>query len=145
MQLHFSNYSIRTRSGEKEEVWDIIRRRWVTLTPEEWVRQHLLHYFVHDLHFPAGRVAVEKQVVVNGLKKRTDILLFDQEARPLLLVECKSPDVPLTDQTFRQAAIYNLEWKVPFMMISNGHSHYCAAIDHEAQSFTMLEGLPELA
>jgi hypothetical protein len=143
VQLRYSTYSIPLReSGTQQQVFDVVRSKWVALTPEEWVRQHLLHFLIVDCRYPKGRISVEKKVRLNGMNKRSDIVLYDQEAGPVLLIECKAPDIELSDQTFRQASMYNLTLQVPYLMITNGREAICAQIDSARGQFQLLKGLP---
>lgn len=127
----------------QQQVFDVVRNKWVALTPEEWVRQHLLHFFMVDYHFPKGRMSVEKKVSLNGMSKRSDIVLYDQDGHPIMLVECKAADIALSNDTFRQAAMYNLTMRVPYLMITNGREALCASINLAQGSFQILEGLPD--
>jgi hypothetical protein len=125
MQLNFPAYKFKLKSQENRNyVFDIIRKKYVMLTPEEWVRQHLLHYLIEEAGYPASLIAVERGLQMNGLQKRFDILVFDKQAKPLLLVECKAPDLLLTKDTFLQAAVYNSQFNCPHILITNGIAHY---------------------
>jgi predicted type IV restriction endonuclease len=140
VQLFYSTYDIKIRN---DEIWDIIRKKWVKCTPEEWVRQHFLHYLITDCGYPAAWISVEKQIKVNGMQRRTDIVLYDRKALPRVIVECKAESVMLNNTTFRQAANYNLTLQVPYLIITNGAYAISARIDHTEGQFEMLEGLPE--
>lgn len=120
-----------------------IRRSWLVLQPEEFVRQLLLYFFIKDMRYNRNRITVERGLAVNQSKKRTDLLVFDPDMRPFLLVECKAPTVKLTDQVFRQIAIYNGPLKVPYLMVSNGRQSYVCAIDYEEKTFVFLSSVPE--
>jgi len=124
------------------QVFDPIRRRWLALLPEEWVRQHFINHLVHDLGYPASLIAVERSLVLNKLAKRADILVHNEQGRPLLLVECKAPGVRITLRTFEQAARYNSVFKVDWLMITNGNMHYCCAVDHATARTAFLDHLP---
>lgn len=125
-----------------QEVFDPFRKRFVALTPEEWVRQNFLNFLVDHMGYPKGLIAVEKQLKLNGLTKRCDILAYSKAGVPVLLVECKAPSVALTNEVFAQAARYNLTLKVPFMVITNGLSHYAASISFADSSFELLASFP---
>jgi hypothetical protein len=143
VQLSYSTYSIQVReNGGQQQVFDIVRNKWVALQPEEWVRQHLLHFLMIDCHFPKGRISVEKKVLLHGMNKRSDIVLYDRDAGPLMLIECKAPEIALSNDTFRQAAMYNLTLQVPYLMITNGREALCASIDIKSGNFQILDGLP---
>jgi hypothetical protein len=141
--LNFPAYPLRTRlQNNRTEVFDIVRKRWFVLTPEEWVRQHVLHYLITDKAYPATLLAVEKSITVNKLKKRCDIVAFDTQARPLLVVECKATDVAITQAVFDQIARYNLTLGVQILLVTNGLQHFCCSMDHEAQQYVFLKELP---
>lgn len=120
-----------------------IRKRWLVLQPEEFVRQLLLHFLIADMKYNRNRITVERGVAVNGDPKRTDILIFDEDMRPFMLVECKAPKVALSTDTFRQAAHYNGAIRVPFLAISNGRESYVSAIDYDAVDYKFLTSIPE--
>lgn len=124
-------------------VFGEIRKKWLVLQPEEFVRQLLLHFLIQDMKYNRNRITVERGVAVNGEPRRTDILIFDQDMRPFLLIECKAPKVPLTTDVFRQAANYNGPIKVPYLMISNGRESYVAEIDYQAEDYRFLDAVPE--
>ena len=129
--------------GNRRMVFCYVRKRWLVLQPEEFVRQLLLHFLIGDMKYNRNRITVERGVAVNGDPKRTDILVFDVDMRPFLLIECKAPKVPLSTGTFRQAAHYNGAIKVPYLMISNGRESYVASIDYAAEEYRFLQAVPE--
>lgn len=137
-----SRLNVRNES-DRRQVFGHIRKRWFVLQPEEFVRQLLLHFFISDMKYNRNRITVERGVKVNNEPRRTDILIFDRDMRPFLLVECKAPKVKLSTATFRQAANYNGPIKVPYLIISNGLESYVAAIDYQAEDFTLLDAVPE--
>jgi hypothetical protein len=126
-------------------IFDVVRNKYLVLQPEELVRQMLLHYLLTDKKYPLGKIAVEVGLIVNELQKRCDILLYDSQFRPYMIVECKAPAVLLNDAVLFQAATYNLPLKVPYIMISNGVSNFCARLDYEQQSFMILDEIPDPA
>lgn len=107
-------------------VRDVVRRKWVQLTPEEYVRQALLHYFIHRMHYPAALMAVEKQVRYGDLNKRYDIVVYNREHQAWLLVECKAPGVPLREDTLHQLLQYHSSLPCPYWLLSNGAESWCA-------------------
>ena len=127
--------------GEHRQLFDEIRRKWVVLTPEEWVRQHLAMYLV-SLGYPRGLIALERSLKVNGMSRRSDLLVFTTSGQAFLLAECKAPGVPISQETLDQAARYNLTLRVPYILISNGIKHYCLHTDKDGKS-SSLEGIPE--
>ena len=124
-------------------VFCAIRRKWLVLQPEEFVRQLLIHFLIQDMRYNRNRITVERGVTVVGGPRRTDILVFDRDMRPFLLIECKAPQVPLSTETFRQAAQYNGPLRVPYLMVSNGRESYVAAIDYARESYTFQPMVPE--
>ncbi len=141
--LALPDHGVKTKHGPGGvQVFDPIRRSWVALTPEEWVRQHFLNHLVHDLGYPASSIAVERSLVLNGLAKRADILVHDDHGRPLLLVECKAPGVRITQRTFEQAARYNIVFKVGLLVVTNGLVNYCCSIDHATGRYHFMGHLP---
>jgi hypothetical protein len=141
--LRFPAFPIRLRqTNGADEVFDPVRRRWFRLTPEEWVRQHVLHYLISEKGYPAALLAVEKTIAVNKLRKRCDVVAYNAQAQPLLLVECKAPDVPITQAAFDQIARYNLTLGVHLLLVTNGLTHYCCRMNHDAQQYVFLAELP---
>ena len=132
-----------SRSGEVQFVYDPIRRKDIALTPEELLRQLVLLYFLEIKKYPANRIRVEIGIDLNGLRKRCDLVVFDAEFKPWLLVECKSPKVPLTQATFEQAARYNLQLRAPHLVITNGLSTFCAQLDFETKAIEYQLDFPE--
>ena len=132
-----------TRFGEAQFVFDPIRRKEVALTPEELLRQLVLLYFLEVKNYPANRIRSEIGIEVNGLRRRCDVLVFDFALHPWLLMECKSPKVPLTQATFEQAARYNLPLQAPYLAVTNGLSTFCCALDFERGGFEYLADFPD--
>jgi type I site-specific restriction endonuclease len=143
VQIEFSKYDLSIKvSGQQEFIFDIIRKKYVLLTPEEWVRQHIVHYLINDYKFPKSLISVEKQLFLNDLLKRTDIVLYNHDAKPVLIVECKAPHLKLTQKNFGQIARYNLTLGVNYLWVSNGNKNYLCNINHQEKSFTFLSSLP---
>ena len=144
--LNLPTYEFRTAERDgKRTVYDPVRDRYVRLTPEEWVRQHFVQYLVQALHVPAGLVAVEAAFEFQGQPQRADIIVHDRRGEPLLLVECKAPRVSIGQDAFDQGARYNLVLGAPYLVVTNGQTHYACAIDFENQSYTFLDDLPPYA
>jgi hypothetical protein len=122
-------------------VWDSIRKKHLVLTPEEWVRQHLLHFFINDLQVPIAALSLEGGFRLNGQLKRSDILIY-KESKPILLVECKAPQVKISQDTFDQASRYNLHYQLPYLAISNGLEHYWLQIKEGLNTYHFVEKLP---
>ncbi|MFN0034325.1 MAG: type I restriction enzyme HsdR N-terminal domain-containing protein [Saprospiraceae bacterium] len=145
LELDFLQFQPRLRlskSGDSAYVFDPIRRKDVALTPEELLRQLVLLYFLEEKKYPAHRIRSEVGIEVNGLRRRCDVVVFDAEVKPWLLVECKSPKIALNQQTFEQAARYNLGLRAPFLAVTNGLATYCCSLDFEQGKFEYLPGLP---
>lgn len=123
-------------------IFDIIRKKYVKLTPEEWVRQNLIHYLINEKKYSPLWIAVEKGLTYNKMNKRTDILCYDRTGKPLLIVECKSTSVDINHAVFEQIALYNYELKVPYLLVSNGLTHYCCKMNYLNRNFTFLNDIP---
>ena len=129
-QLNLPAYNFRIiKKNEKPFIFDDLRKKFVALTPEEWVRQHFIRFLINVKHSPASLIAIEKQLVINGLKKRCDAVVYSRNAEPLMIIEFKATTVSIAQQTFDQAAVYNSKLKVDYFIISNGLKHYCCRLD----------------
>lgn len=125
--LDFSNIQLKLRhDGAKVNVFDPIRKKWLILTPEEHVRQHLLHYLAEVMHYPASLIAVEKTIKVGRLNKRFDIVVYNRDHKPWMLVECKSPEVPVSEKTLHQLLSYQGVVQCNYWLLTNGHQAFCA-------------------
>lgn len=119
--LKYPTFNIKVKhEGKKALVFDEIRKKWIMLTPEEWVRQHFINYVVTEKNVPRSLISVEKQITLNGTSKRYDAIIYSPQLKPLVLIECKAPDVPLTEQVAEQALRYNLQIGVNYLLITNG-------------------------
>ena len=132
-----------SKSGDAAFVFDPIRKKEVSLTPEELLRQLILLYLLEEKKYPSHRIRSEVGIKVNGLSRRCDVVIYDAAMQPWLLVECKSPKVALSQATFEQAARYNLQLRAPFLAVTNGLTTYCSALNFEQESFEYLPELPE--
>lgn len=121
----------------------MVRKKFVSLTPEEWVRQHLLQFLVEEKKYPASLLSVEKELSVAGIKKRTDVLVYSRSAEPVLIAECKSPDVALNQSVFDQAARYNIPLGVSWLLLTNGLIHYCCRINSSEKKYELMSEIPE--
>ncbi|MBP1677824.1 MAG: hypothetical protein H6Q20_2383 [Bacteroidetes bacterium] len=142
LNLPTCKFSIK-KQNEKPYIFDSQRKKYVSLTPEEWVRQNFIQYLILQKSYPAALLAIEKQLIINGLRKRCDAILYDFSGNPVMIIEFKSPGVTISQATFDQAAVYNLKLKVDFFMISNGMQHYCCKIDHENSKYLFFENIPD--
>jgi len=133
---------IREREGRRE-VLDIVRRQWVALTPEEWVRQQVVHRLHHALGYPLELMQVEGAITLNGMTRRCDIVVYDRAVRPLMIVECKQENVPLTQKVIDQASRYNLVLQVPYLLLTNGRQELCCRVDMEEKRLSALEKVPK--
>lgn len=141
--LNFPAYAFRFKNSEnKVAIFDEIRKKFVVLTPEEWVRQHVVRYMLEDRKFPKSLVNVEKMLTLNGLTKRYDVVVFNTDGSIRILVECKAPQIKISQDTFDQIARYNLTLKADFMMVTNGHNHYFCSMDFENSRYAFLPELP---
>lgn len=142
-QLNFPSYQFSIkRNGDKLQIYDIIRKKWIFLTPEEWVRQHTVHFLIEEKGFPSSLIAVEKNLKVNQLNKRFDAVVFHSNGSPLLLIECKAPEVNLTEETLQQALRYNSVLQAPFIILTNGLNTYIGQLNFTNQSFSYLKDIP---
>jgi hypothetical protein len=141
--LNLPTYSFKMKSdGNYDYIFDKYRKRYVRLTPEEWVRQNIGQYLEFEKGYPGSRIVLEKSLKVNGLNKRSDILIYDSLGMPLLLGECKAPDVKITNDTFLQASVYNYKFKVRYLLVTNGMQHYCSSINFETGEIGFLKEIP---
>ena len=141
--LNFPVYEFRIgKENGQLKIFDPARKKYVALTPEEWVRQHLIHYLNKDKNYPLGLMKVEKEFKYNKLSKRADIIVCDRNGKPLLMAECKSADVEITQSVFDQAMRYNLTMDVQLMILSNGINHFCFRLDKANQTYIALAEIP---
>jgi len=142
-KLNLPQPTLVARKGEKhDEILCLIRRKWVALEPEEWVRQHLIYHLSEDLGYPMGLMAVEHTLILNDLSKRADLVCFNRDRNPILLAECKAPSIPLGQTALDQAARYNLVLKVPTLLLTNGLQHYVVATD-PLKPIEVLKAIPK--
>lgn len=143
-KLNFPRYSFRFKNSEnKIAVFDELRKKFVLLTPEEWVRQHVVQFLIKEKNIPKSLINVEKQLKVSGLIKRYDVLVYNPDGSIFLVVECKAASVPVTQDTFDQIARYNLALKATFLMVTNGIEHYFCQLNYEQEKYHFLQDLPQ--
>ena len=143
-KLNFPTYSFRFKNSEnKVSIFDEIRKKFILLTPEEWVRQHVVQFLLQDKNYPKSYINVEKLIKINDLSKRYDGVVFQPNGDIFLLIECKAPEVPISQQTFDQIARYNLVLKAKYLMVTNGLNHYFCQMDFENEKYVFLRELPE--
>jgi len=133
--------NIRNTAGG-QEIFDCIRKKYVVLTPEELVRQNIIHYLANTKNYPLTLMRVEVGMKLNNMQKRCDILIYDRNRNPLLMVECKAESVKISQDVFSQLSRYNLIFKVPYLIATNGNDTYCCKINFEKQSFEFLKEIP---
>lgn len=145
-QLNLPAYDCRLRLSPKtklEEIWDTQRKKWVRLTPEEWVRQHFIHFLLEHYQYPAGRLGNEVPIRVGQLERRCDTVIFGNEGEPVMIVEYKAPGVQISQRVFDQIARYNIALQVDWLIVSNGLQHYCCHLLRDEHRFEFVEGIPE--
>jgi Type I restriction enzyme R protein N terminus (HSDR_N) len=143
LQLNFPTYSFRFKNNENNRlIFDSIRKKFVVLTPEEWVRQHVIQFLVHEKNISTSHIAVEKQLLLNDTIKRYDLVVFDRDGGIELIVECKAPNISISQETFDQIARYNLVTKAKYLMVTNGKDHYFCQMDYENSEFAFLPDFP---
>ncbi|PWB25449.1 type I restriction enzyme HsdR N-terminal domain-containing protein [Flavobacterium sp. HTF] len=144
LKLNFPNYTFRFKNSEnKVSIFDEIRKKFIILTPEEWVRQHVVHYLMKEKKYPKSLINVEKVLTINKLRKRYDIVVFNPDGSIHILVECKAPEVKISQATFDQIARYNMTMKARFLNVTNGLSHYYCQMDFENEKYEFLQSLPD--
>ncbi len=142
--LNFPEYRFRFKNSEnKTYVFDRIRKKFVVLQPEEWVRQHVVHFLIKKMRYPESLIQVEKQLIVNGLRKRYDIVVFNKDGSIFLIVECKAPNIVIDQSAFDQIARYNLALDAQNLMVTNGLSNYYCQLHYDAETYRFLKELPE--
>ncbi len=143
-KLNLPNAELKIKLVEETtQVFDEVRKKYFKLTPEEWVRQNFIHYLKKDKNYPFGLMGVEKMVKYNSLKTRADILIYNREGMPSVIVECKAPNVEITQDAFNQIAKYNYKLRVKYLVVTNGLKHFCCDMDYENNKITFLEEIPE--
>jgi hypothetical protein len=143
IQLNLPQYDVKISEKDgKSFIYDPLRRKEVALTPEEWVRQHFVNFLITDRLFPKDLIANEVTINMNGASKRCDTVVYNRFLEPVVIVEYKEPDVKITEQVFDQIARYNSVLKVQYLIVSNGFTHYCCAMDYKDMSCRFLKEIP---
>ncbi len=143
-KLNFPKYNFRFKNNEnKTLIFDIIRKKFVILTPEEWVRQHTLHFLITEKKYPVSYINVEKQLLLNDTVKRYDIVTFKNDGDVEIIIECKAPSIPINQVTFDQIARYNLALNSNLLMVTNGLTHYFCKMDIKNKRYLFLRDLPK--
>lgn len=142
-KLNFPEYQFRFKSNEnKRLIFDEIRKKFVVLTPEEWVRQHSIRFLLSEKKYPASHISVEKQLKLHDTIKRYDIVIYNRDGGIQLIVECKAPNIKISQDTFDQIARYNFVLKADLLMVTNGLDHYFCKMNFEAEKYEFLKELP---
>ncbi len=143
-KLNLPEYVFKTKTeNSKDFIFDIIRKKYVVLTPEEWVRQNFIQFLIDEKKYPKSLMAVEKRLLINQQPQRFDLLVYNRKGQPHLIVEFKSPSVKITQDTFDQAVRYNMALHVKYILVSNGLQHFACEIDYEENSYSFLKEIPE--
>lgn len=144
LSLNLPKYEAKIeRKSEKVRIWDALRQRYVTLTPEEWVRQHFIHFLIRYKHYPSALLANEITLQLNGMKRRCDTVLYDRTMTPRMIIEYKAPHIAIDQKVFDQISRYNLVLRVDYLVVSNGLQHYCCRMNYSDQSYSFLREIPE--
>ncbi len=143
-RLNLPTYQFRTQKvGDKIQIFDNQRKKYVVLTPEEWVRQNFISYLISEKNFPSALIAVETQIELHGMKKRCDAIVYDKNMNPLIIIELKSPMVEITQATFDQVAVYNYKLQVEQFILSNGMQHFYCRVNKETQNYNIQAEIPD--
>ena len=141
--LNFPNFTFRFKNSEnKVSIFDEIRKKFITLTPEEWVRQHVVRFLLEEKKYPKSLINVEKTLKINGLTKRYDVVIFNNDGTINILVECKSTEIKISQDVFDQIARYNMTLNAQYLMVTNGINHYFCQMDFENEKYSFLDNLP---
>ena len=143
-ELNLPSYNFRLKEENNIVfIFDAIRKKFVVLTPEEWVRQNFIRFLTEDKKYPASLVAVEIGLKYNQLRKRADVLIYNKAGQPHLMIECKAPEVKISQDTFHQIAAYNMSFKVNYLVVTNGLDHFCCKMDYTSNSYQFLQMIPD--
>ena len=143
-KLNLPNYNFKLKNKEnKTLIFDNLRKKYLVLTPEEWVRQHYVSFLIEQKKYPISLIALEKQLIINNRKKRTDILVFNSDGQHDIIIECKAPQIKITQDTFDQIARYNLNLKANYLVVTNGLEHYCCKMDFKNETYIFLKEIPK--
>ena len=144
MQLNLPPYQIRVREvNGRKQIFDVLRRKYIALTPEEWVRQHFIHFLINYKKYPATLLANEVELKVGQKRLRADTILYSKDLKPLMILEYKAPHITITQKTFDQISVYNMLLHVDYLIVSNGLQHYCCKMDYNSKKYLFLEDIPE--
>jgi hypothetical protein len=143
MEIIFPSYNFKMKDkGDKKFIFDSLRKKWLLFTPEEWVRQNFLQYLLQTMHYPASIIAVEKELMLGDVRKRFDILVYNKQHQPWLMVECKAQDVLLNEKVLQQILSYNIGVPVPYLVITNGS--FTVAFERKNDTIEITDALPAM-
>jgi predicted type IV restriction endonuclease len=142
LNLPTSEFQIKEEGG-KLSIFDALRKKFLILTPEEWVRQHVIYYLITYKQYPKSLISLEKGLKYNQIQKRFDILVLDRKGNPFLLVECKAPEIKISQKTAEQIAVYNQTIGAKYLAVSNGNQHLCLSYEGNSKSYEQLREFPE--
>jgi hypothetical protein len=143
-KLNLPEFEFKVKSeGKVMQIYDPLRKKWIVLTPEEWVRQNFVRFLTEIKSYSSARMVIEKTLNINRMKKRCDALYYDANGKPQVLIECKAPEVKITQRTFDQIARYNSILNVPFLVVTNGLEHYCCTMDFDNEQYHFLKEIPD--
>ena len=143
-ELNLPKYGIKIKNDKgHQSIFDVLRRKYVALTPEEWVRQHFVHFLIEHKGYPKALMANEIQLAIGNKKLRCDSVLYDRTLKPRMIIEYKAPTVSITQKVFDQITIYNMLLHVDYLVVSNGIKHYCCRMDYANQKYLFLEDIPD--
>lgn len=143
-ELNLPKYNMRISQDRNNniKIFDIIRKKFVALTPEEYVRQHFTHWLTNYLHYPIGLIANEVKIILNNTIKRCDTIVYDKTGTPMMIIEYKAPQITINQQVFDQIVRYNMVLRVKYLVVSNGLKHYCCIIDYDTNSYQFIPQIP---
>ena len=142
LNLPEADFRVRDLGGKKE-IFDGIRKKFIALTPEEWVRQHFIAYLVTGKNVPPSLIGIEVSLKMNRLQKRGDIVVYNKSGKPCMIIECKAPEIRITQDVFEQVARYNMTLNVNYLVVTNGLEHFACLIDHEKSEYHFLKEIPD--
>lgn len=144
LQLNLPSAALKiTRKENRDYVFDTLRKKYVALTPEEWVRQNFVHFLIRYKNYPVGLLANEVQISLNSTRKRCDTVLYNRNLTARMIIEYKAPSVNITQEVFNQITRYNIVLKVDYLIVTNGINHYCCKVDYRNNSYNFLRDIPE--
>ncbi len=141
--LNFPHYQFEIQESDgRHVIFDGLRKKWLQLLPEEWVRQHVVQYLIQERDVPAGLIGIEKGFQFQGMQRRADLIVHDRQGAPVLMVECKAPSVKISQDVFDQVARYNMVIHAAYLFVTNGLQHYCCKIEADTRQYTFMHELP---